>query len=251
METVGYLWLGISELASNAAYWLVWTINQNWFQPAVSTITIPILAWTALEGWRAAKEAARANYLRLAPVIGIYYHHLKAKGVSWFKIKNLGQGVAYDVEVEPWIFIAQDAQKIFICTMCKPGTNIIAPGEDRSITFEVEINGKRVADADMLMLEAMRSRGPEIVVGFKDAIGRKWWTKIKVSEGSIRIVAPPQLLGIGHRIGNWFGRYFLVGVTIVIEKFFWQFEEKSIRGVPNYMVRVINIPISIWKKLPR
>jgi hypothetical protein len=217
-----------------------WAINQTWFTPLVNLITIPILAWTAWEALRSSRAANEANELKLLPLLGIYFYYVR-NGEDRFTIKNLGDGVAYDIAIDPWTLIMQDAQELIECKMSISGTNLLAKGEEKDIYFEVEVNGQKLTRSNSMMTAAMRSYSTDIQILFKDATGKKWITTIKTSEKQVSIVRPPQRFGLIGKVSHWYGMKVQRTVKIRIEKFFWKHEKKMTGKIPSFWARIFNV----------
>src|SRR5918992_1867994 len=129
----------------------------SWFQIPQNFInisTIVILAWTAIETARARRSSNDAHEYNLLPLLTIYFKGEFNKGVKLY-IKNLGEGVAYNVQVKPWKVYFGDGQhkraKLEMRTTLK-GTNAIAKGKKA----ELHVIGYNDGEPD-------RS-----IVGFKD-----------------------------------------------------------------------------------
>ncbi len=135
--------------------WIIWVVIQPWFYPLVSAITIPILAWTAWEALQTSRATSDANNLKLLPLLGIYFYYQRGKH-DIFKIKNLGEGVAYDIQIDPWTLIMQDIQEIIEFKMNIPGTNILTKGEEKEVDTEVYVNNTKSSMSGGMILAYLR-----------------------------------------------------------------------------------------------
>ena len=106
--------------------WIIWASSQKWFSPILNIFTVTALVFTAWEAFKSSRASSEANNLKLLPLLAIYFHYRQRNGHDTFTIKNLGEGVAYNITVYPWTLIFQDTQEILEINMSTTGTNILS-----------------------------------------------------------------------------------------------------------------------------
>lgn len=227
----------INELVNG----VTWVVTQQWFSPLVSAATIPILAWTAWEAFQTNRATSNANNLKLLPLLGIYFYRQTGRHDS-FKIKNLGEGVAYDIQIDPWTLIMQDTQELIDFKMSMPGTNILVKDEEKEVDTEVYINGTRSNMSGGMIVAYLRGLNTSgIQIQFKDATGRKCACLINISEKRVNILKPTYRLNFFSKINIWYGFNVQRFFKLELERFFWRFEKKKIGHIPNFKTRLFNI----------
>lgn len=241
--------MNLSVLINEFTNWITWVAVQHWFSPLVSAITIPILAWTAWEALQTSRATSNANNLKLLPLLGIYFYHQPGRH-DLFKIKNLGEGVAYNIQIDPWTIILQDLQEIIDFKMSIPGTNILAKDEEKEVDTEVYINGtKSSMSGEMILAYLRRQNITGIQIQFKDATGRKCACLINISEKQVNILKPTYRLGFFSNANIWYGLKIQRLFKLESEKFFWRFERRKIGRMPKFKTRVLNIIKNQFTKL--
>lgn len=229
--------------------WIAWVAVQPWFSPIVSALTIPILAWTAWEALKTSKATSDANNLKLLPLLGIYFYR-RRDGDEYFKIKNLGEGVAYNIKIDPWTLIMQDTQEIIDFKMSMPGTNILTKDEEKEIDTEVYINGAKSTMSSGMIIAYLRGLNTTgIQIQFKDATGRKCACLINISEKKVHILKPTYRLNFYSMINIWYGLKIQRFLKLELERFFWRFEKRKIGKVPKFRERLFNIVKGNFKKV--
>lgn len=230
----------IYKLVNNFSQWYLSLTTQSWFTPTVSALTLPILAWTAWEALKSSRATSDANNLKLLPLIGIYFLTQGDRG-ELFQIKNLGEGVAYDITIDHWMLILQDTQEIIEFRMTVPGTNILSKGEEKNIVTDIFINGQKTHISTDMRHAMMKGFGSEIQLHFKDATGRKCASLIKLSEEQVNIKKPTYRIGLLSTINIWYGMRIQRTFKLYREKVLWKFEEKSLGTLPSHKRRIFNI----------
>lgn len=228
--------------------WVAWVVVQKWFSPIISALTIPILAWTAWEALKANRATSNSNNLKLLPLLGMYLTR-RSNEDDLFKVKNLGEGVAYGIKIDSWMLIFQDTHEIVEFNMSVTGTNILSKGEDKIISTKVFINGNPATISTGLTLAYLTGFNTEIQIHFKDARGKKYASLIQLSDKQVNIVKPAYRVDLLSGINIWYGLTIQRRFKVWTEKILWNFEERKIGKRPNYLKRVVLIIIIFIKRL--
>src|SRR5258708_17943277 len=125
-------------------------IQSSTFLPVSNLITIILLALTTLAGFLASRAASIANKLKLLPFFIISFTN-DTKDIN-IKIKNLGEGVAFDLKIEPFILILTDHQDIFRLYLKIKDVNVLAKDEEKVLKSEVFENNKKMIHSDFLTI---------------------------------------------------------------------------------------------------
>lgn len=200
-----------------------------------------ILAWTAWEALKTSRATSEANNLKLLPLLGIYFYPNRS-GNELFRVKNIGEGVAYNIEIDLWTLIFQDSHDIMEFKMEISGTNILAKNEEKDIQTKVYVNGKESPMDHDLKLAFLRGFDKsEIQLQFKDATGKKCACLISISKKKVNILKPAYRLNLFSKIDIWYDLAIQRSIKIGIEKFLWRYEKKTVSSVPNYPDRILHI----------
>ncbi len=228
---------------------IILLMQQYWFTPLTNLLTVAILAITAWEGFKTSRATSDSNKLKLLPLLGLYFYHQRNGGDS-FKIKNLGQGVAYDIRIDPWILILQDIHEIIEFKMKISGTNILPKDEEKEVTTEVYENSKKSNLDKGVALAIMRGLHTSgILIEFKDSTGKNCACKISISNNDVNILKPAYRTNF---MSNFIVRnyqIFIVNVKIALEQFLWKHESKTIGIVPKYPTRIFNVVLQQYSHL--
>jgi hypothetical protein len=231
--------MNISTIVTELSHTISVIVTQNWFSPVVSAITIPILAWTAWEALKTSRATSQANNLKLLPLLGLYFYQGRRSEDDTFKVKNLGEGVAYDIQIDEWTLIAQDTHEIVDLKMAMPGTNILSRDEEKEIETEVYVNGEKTNISRGFMLALFRGLNKSgIQIHFRDATGRECACLIGFDNKYVNILKPTYQVRFWHRIDIWYGLKIKKNFKIWRERFFWRFEERSFGTITSYKVRL-------------
>ena len=227
--------------------WIQSTVAQPWLGSVINAITLPLLAWTAIATSRASKAASENNDLQLLPLLAIYFHY-DGPDTHRFTIRNLGEGVAYDIKIDNWTLILQDVHEIIDCKMSIHGTNILPPGEgyEKEITFDVTVNEERLSAAKSMMIRSLQSYAVRIQIQFKDARGRRWITVIQTTDTTVNILEPSRRLGLFLSLRVWYLWHIQRICKLEIEKFLWKYEPKTFSThLPTKWQRISNVFLAI------
>lgn len=198
------------------------------FNPIASFATVIILAWTAIEAFRARRATAKSNELILLPVLGIYF-----KGNSMrdriIRIRNVGNGPAYSIKIDNYYLILDDIQKLWKMTLKVGGTNLLVPDEERDLDIKTWSNDKEVENRDF-MIFALDPEGTDkikriaIPIFFKNALGDSYYTIVEMGFGGVEVKKAPSRLGISDQI-HLKTASLLTTLHIKWIKFTWRFKE--------------------------
>jgi hypothetical protein len=188
----------------------------NWFntpQNTINVLTILVLAWTALETARARRSSNEANEIAILPLLTIYFEgKFLTEGVKFY-IKNLGEGVAYNMQIKPWqcYFGNEGSQweKLEMRTIVK-GTNALPKNEKAELHILTYKDGKRedfqggLQDFLTFMMapstdKPMNGGFINIRIEFKNAYSKTYFTVISTGSGGTNVLQPAVRLNIINR----------------------------------------------------
>jgi hypothetical protein len=178
--------------------------NNSLFNPIINFLTIIILAWTAMEAFRARRATAKSNELSLLPILGIYFKGeiLRDRKI---RIRNVGYGPAYSVKVDDYYLLFDDMQEIWKMSFSVEETNLLIPGEERDLELKNWSNGELV-DNRNFMVFSLDPNGTEklkrvsMVIRFKNAAGDNYYTVIEMGFGAVEIKKPPSKIRLADKI---------------------------------------------------
>jgi hypothetical protein len=179
-------------------------IGDPLFRPILDISTLIVLSLTALFGFFAAWATGIANQLKLLPLIVIYFEGQSFDERRIF-ISNLGEGVAFDIHVEPFSLVIYDIRRIMRLEMKLKGTNVLGKGEKRVINAAAFENGRPANSADFLTYyldpEMNERKGRvDLAITFKNAKGDRYFTIIKTDVDGVNVLVPPTQLGVFDRL---------------------------------------------------
>ncbi len=206
-------------------------IQSSTFLPVSNLITIILLALTTLAGFLASRAASIANKLKLLPFFIISFTN-DTKDIN-IKIKNLGEGVAFDLKIEPFILILTDHQDIFRLYLKIKDVNVLAKDEEKVLKSEVFENDKKMIHSDFLTIylkpnfnDHLKKVG--LVVIFKNALGDKYFSVVETSSEGINVQVPPKRLDIFGYLWLYYRRL-REFVWIKVWQLIWHFRKPYIK----------------------
>lgn len=173
----------------------------NFLGRNLNIITLFLLSFTSYQALKATKAAHQSNELRLLPLLTITFGIADQK----VRIKNYGQGVAFDVKIEPWVVFLTDVKIIWELKMKMSETSLIGSNEIKDIELKTFSNG-READLKDIMLAHLKPRSSSnlpkvrIVIWFKNALGNKYFTEIETGRDGVDILTPSKRISIFNNL---------------------------------------------------
>lgn len=170
--------------------WLMSIELDLWLQ----FLEVVVLLLTLRAGFLSAKATADANELKLLPFLTIF---IRREGrEKTFRIRNMGEGVAYDIKIKPWFFIVKDIRKIWRLELFLSGTNVLdSKRDEQDLDSRTYANGKEVDLGELLLahLDPV-NKSPlgyfRFTIVFKDIRGRPYYTVIETNSGGVNIFIP-------------------------------------------------------------
>jgi len=199
--TLSSLWnliiTGFSSISSNIL-----------FTPILNFLNIVILALTAIFGFNAARQASYTNELSLLPLLAIYFRKIKDKERPFafyvIRIKNVGNGVAYNINVHPLILFLHDIHTYWTIYFQIQDTNVIAPGKERTLETRSYAREKRATLEDIItnFLKSgdKKNKPIYIPITFKNAKGDDYYCIAECGQDTVLIKSPSKRISLLDRV---------------------------------------------------
>lgn len=223
-------------------------------QNLINTLTIFLLAWTTIETSRSRNSSNKTNEISLLPLLIVEFEgKFFTKGVKFY-IKNLGDGVAYNVQINPVKCYFGDGkkwEKLGMKTVVK-GTNAISKNQKvdlHILTYRDDVRDNFGGIGDFLMFmmvpstdEAMKGGKINLIIEFTNAYSKKYFTIISTGSGGTDIVQPAIRSNWRNKL-YWHARIKLSQMTIALKYFnksqsskvpFWKYPIEVLRRLPYW-----------------
>lgn len=207
----------------------LWDITKNpIFNPIINFMTVVILAWTAIEAFRARRITAKSNELSLLPVLGIYFKGNSMRDRTII-IRNVGNGPAYSIRIEDYYLILDDIQKVWKMSLKVSGTNLLIPSEMRDLDIKTWSNDVEVENRDFMVFSidpegTKKLKRIAIPIKFKNALGERYYTMVELGYGGVEIKKPPSQILLLDQIYLYLIS-FETNLRVKWIKFTWKFKE--------------------------
>lgn len=183
--------------------------QQPFFIPVLSFLNVVMVFLTGLVMLLAWIASKKANDLQLLPLLTIYFRG-RALTNREIRIRNIGNGPAYNIKIEPFFYLIQDAQAIWKLTFDVPGSNVLIPVEERTLKLTTTIDDKKTEDRDFLVFtldpeEDHERKRIKLAITFMNAEGNNFYTVIETGIGGLVTIKPASRLNI------WVGVSLLIG----------------------------------------
>lgn len=205
---------------------LIAVLNQN-----LEIITLIVLAYTAWQAFRSSYATAKANELKLLPLLTI--HLGMNQYVDDFLIKNFGEGPALDIHIEPWILVLRDLQRMWELKMrLDSDVNILESKATKRVDYKFYSNGvEQTITAAQFMLVHLSPRHTgklprvTLTIRFKNALGERYFTDIETGRGGVNVKVPARKIRLRDEIRFLLRFNLKTFVYLNGYKFFWKIKD--------------------------
>lgn len=190
----------------------------------VNIFLIFLTAFVAYLSWRAVKKA---NELQLLPLLAIYFRGDSMKDRK-IRIRNIGKSPAYDIQIESFINILRDIQKVWRLDLAMTGTNVLVPDEEKDLYLKATSNGKEASMGDFMVFHLDPEEGHQrgrigLILTFRNAEGNYYYSKVETGLGGLFVRPAKRLNVLGRLYLNY--RRFSENALLCWYKFIWKFRE--------------------------
>lgn len=137
------------------------------------------------------KVSEEQKELSMLPLFAVYFRGKKGTKKK-FRIRNIGNGVAFDINIDRtrWTITAD---KVIHLKLRLSGTNVLIPEEERDLENKVLVNGRENSDLSMVVHfdEDFANRDYKLVIKFKNILGIEYKSIIRAGKSGISILQPP------------------------------------------------------------
>lgn len=180
-------------------------LNYELTDKHVQFLTLALLFFTTVAGFLSNWATAKANELKLLPLLVFYFRGEFNVDRSIY-LKNTGYGSAYNIEISPYTLFLVDIQKIYTLFFSVPGTNLISPN-DAEIPLKIvaKKDDGTIVDKDLLQFhldpDQEHKRSPvKIDIVYKNAAGNTYYQRFETGEKGLLIKQAPIKMGVLTRL---------------------------------------------------
>ncbi|MCR4326864.1 MAG: hypothetical protein NUV52_04395 [Candidatus Roizmanbacteria bacterium] len=202
------------------------------FNDWISIVTIYSLLFTTISGFQSVKKTSEANELSILPLIVIKFVGKPMENRS-LMAKNIGNGSAYDLQIQKIVYIITDIQYVWELFITLKGVNVLEVGEKKNLTC-IALQNSKVSDIKDFLIYHLdpiqeHERTPmSLLLTFKNLKGDMYYSKLRTGKGGLTfLISPRRLNFIGFII--IFGSNFIDNFLIFYHKFVWKFKKPYIK----------------------